>query len=172
MHDMSASSMLVHGLELEDAQYASRLVSIYILLTIALSSFRRSFNSLVKTSKANPGTVEAAVIEERRTTLARKINHWRVIQSIYMPVVALIAPPDATPSEHVHLQDLHFPSSLTQVQRNSLNPVHGLLMKEWRLRNAQAEDSIATVKRILAVRKKVYGFKASNLVGQRDGTRA
>lgn len=125
---------------------------------------------LEEASRKAPGSVASTTFEEKRTLLARKIRRWRVVQNAYMPVaVPLHQATDVSLSSKPETVPLFLPSRLSLQQRAQLAPEHGLPSKEFRLRKAQAEDSLATVKRVLRVRLKVYG---ANLVGQRNGTRA
>lgn len=124
------------------------------------------------TSKKKPGTVAAAIIEEKRTALSRKIGRWRILQAAYMPLVAMEQQDIQVSADTPEQTALNMPSSLTSVQRDALPATHDLLRKEFRLRLAQADDALDALRRVLSLRNAVYGFKRMNLVGQRDGTRA
>ena len=141
-------------------------------LCISLVHYRRVLIGLIATSKRKPGTVAAAVIEEKRTALSRKIARWRLLQAVYMPVVAADLLGVNVSSETPELQDLQLPSALAVAMRAQLLTEHDLLRKEFRLRIAQADDALDALRRVLALRNAVYGYKQVNLVGQRDGTRA
>ncbi|KAH8102763.1 hypothetical protein DFH11DRAFT_1735402 [Phellopilus nigrolimitatus] len=169
--DLTASTFLVKGLELED--------------------LGRTFKALVAARKAKPHTVQSAVLQERKTTLLSKINKWRNPQLVFMPCAAIqvaqaaadatATAPDATdnssapPSEKHFLLDippLCLPSELNSDLMGALPTRYKLHEKELRLRFAQAEDSLAELRRLLRLKSSSLTFKKLNNVGQRENTRA
>lgn len=115
--------------------------------------------------------MSAAVIEEKRGQLARKVQRWRLTQAAYMPSVAVLLQA-LTASGNPEFDSLFLPSYLTDAQRLELPRAHHLADKERRLRLAQAEDALSSLKKALGVRHAVYGLKKTNVVGQKECTRA
>ncbi|KAH8106476.1 hypothetical protein DFH11DRAFT_1691850 [Phellopilus nigrolimitatus] len=166
VHEMSPSALIVRALELEDQS--------------------RSYVALVRACKTRPQPNQAAMLEERRTALIRKVQKWRAIQLIYMPTVASLlslgeSPHDPSlsipaidnaPIIDPFIPPLLLPSSLPISIRQSLTPRLDLVAKETRLRVAQAEDALAELRRLLKIRATSIQFKKTNMVGQRAQTRA
>ncbi|KAH8115645.1 hypothetical protein DFH11DRAFT_1507356, partial [Phellopilus nigrolimitatus] len=169
--DFTASSFLVKGLEHEE--------------------LRRSFMALVATKKAKPHTIQTAALHERKTALLSKIKKWRKAQLVFMPCAAIqvaqaeadltaaasdSADTSATASAERRLlldvPPLCLPSELTDNLKSALPTRLKLLEKETRLRLAQAEDSLAELRRLLRLKSSSLTFKKINNVGQRENTRA
>ncbi|KAH8108919.1 hypothetical protein DFH11DRAFT_1516183, partial [Phellopilus nigrolimitatus] len=164
-HEMSPSALIVRGLELEDQS--------------------RYYIALVQACKTRPQPNQAAMLQERRTALVRKVQKWRTIQLVYMPTVASLLssgePPhdpsltaasiDSVPIIDPFVPPLLLPSSLPISIRQTLTPRLNLTAKETRLRAAQAEDALAELRRLLKIRATSIQFKKVNMVGQRAQTR-
>ncbi|KAH8112018.1 hypothetical protein DFH11DRAFT_1512109, partial [Phellopilus nigrolimitatus] len=172
--DLTASTFLVKGIELEELRYVVR-----------------SFAALVAAKKAKPHTIQTAVLQERKTALLSKIKKWRKAQLVFMPCAAIqVAQAEAemtaaasdpanmstTPSSERQLlldvPPLCLPSELADNLKFALPARLKLLEKEMRLRFAQAEDSLAELRRLLRLKSSSLTFKKINNVGQRENTRA
>ncbi|KAI0047219.1 hypothetical protein FA95DRAFT_1465725, partial [Auriscalpium vulgare] len=160
-HSMSPSIFIQTGLDLEDQQY---------LRVIELKGTLTSY--------------EKADLQEKRNSLARRIEAWRVVQDIYMPFVAALraiatsSPRDDDGADHsVALEkaeelDLFLPSSLPPTHR-CLGTTNGLSRIETRLRIAQADDALAEVRMHRRVTQGLADFKKLQVsgTGQAPNTR-
>jgi hypothetical protein len=111
-----------------------------------------------KTSK------QLADLQERRTNLLRQIQNWREVQLTYMPHVASIisqTPPDYILPETI---PLYLPSSLPTHIRN-LPEIKELCQLECRLRQPQADDALADVRRQRRIIQGLWQFKRINVSG-------
>ncbi|KAI0054692.1 hypothetical protein BV25DRAFT_1873293 [Artomyces pyxidatus] len=160
MHEMTASVFLSVGMELEELQRG-------ILATIKTSS------------KTAP---EKAAIKKKQSVLRHRISAWRDVQQIYMPGIShLIAAPssvldaadDGTPISEPEKMALHLPSQIS-VSLRLAGCVPGLVDKEARLRQAQAEDALHQVRRALRTRLALIRYKHVQVdgPGQKSNTRA
>ncbi|KAH8110267.1 hypothetical protein DFH11DRAFT_1547578 [Phellopilus nigrolimitatus] len=139
--DLTASTFLVKGLELEELQ--------------------RSFKALVAAKKAKPHTIQSAVAQDAANAAAF--------------AAALGSESSALPADKRLLLDvppLCLPSELNNNLKGALPTQHKLINKESRLRFAQANDSLAELRRLLRLKSASLTFKKINNVGQRENTRA
>jgi len=120
-----------------------------------------------KTSK------QLADLQTKCNALRRCILCWREIQLIYMPPVAVVlttstAPlledPDEITAAHSESLPLWFPSSLP-AHLHSSPDLSDIIDKEKRLRIAQADDSLAEIRRQQRVISSLYQFKRLNVSG-------
>ncbi|THH18836.1 hypothetical protein EUX98_g8889 [Antrodiella citrinella] len=168
-HEVSPSVFLHLGLEIEDQQ-------------------RRLRSRAVGKHSAS----ELVTLQEKRTTLGRRIELWRRIQNIYLPVAMPLyaadsassgATPssgldddldDATSAEATKVEDvpLWLPSGLSPALRTA-DCIKTIAAKECELRKAQAFDALANIRRLRRVITGISVFKKLNLVneGQRTSTR-
>ena len=118
---------------------------------------------------AHPTDLHRAKLIERQNGLQRRIDAWRKIQVLFMPtVIDLLHQPGTTDSALPYDAKLHLPSAVCSTL--SISPV--LLEYKWRLRMAQALDSLSDIRRRLEVRAHMYKYKDRFTHGQRDGTRS
>jgi hypothetical protein len=126
-----------------------------------------------KTSK------QLADLEEKRSSLIRQIRNWRPIQLAYTPHVASLLPlvlGDTADGEvqysNPESMPLYLPSSLPPdiSQRPELKDI---CEAERRLREAQADDALADVRRLRRVIQGLWQFKKLNVsgTGNRPNTR-
>ncbi|KAJ7576448.1 hypothetical protein C8J56DRAFT_800049, partial [Mycena floridula] len=147
--DVSASSMIVMGLELEELQYDTKDLGPH--------------SSLQQRTK----------IIERSTTLRRRIKSWFEVQAIYVPGISLLRACDATHSVMTEgLPDcnakLWLPSEI-----GSLLPCDPKLQKyEWDLRSAQANDSLEGIRSNLRLNAFLIKRKIDYTSGVRDTNRS
>ena len=114
-----------------------------------------------------------ADIEDKRTSLLRVIQNWREVQLAYMPqAVSYITSTLATTSEAAEKVPLYLPSSLPPHIRNQAE-LHDICDKERRLREAQADDSLAHIRRLRRVIQGMWQFKKISIsgTGNRPNTR-
>src|ERR1700751_1125189 len=145
------------ALDLEEQQYVLENVSLMRLTQI----FRRNLRLEVSKMTGTQTNKQLADLEEKRTSLRSQIQRWRQAQLVYMPCVAsLVAQSPTVPFETTESSldatellaepaesiSLHIPSSLPQHLRQ-LPGLATLLEKESRLRIAQADDTLAGIRR-------------------------
>jgi hypothetical protein len=113
-----------------------------------------------KTSKQNADN------DDKQTSLLRTIRSWREVQLAYMPQAAsFIASQSVSTSESgdsvpdvAQKAPLYLPLSLPPHIRNQAE-LRDICDKEWRLREAQADDSLAHIRRLRRVTQGMWQFK-------------
>ncbi|KAH7904101.1 hypothetical protein BJ138DRAFT_1175416 [Hygrophoropsis aurantiaca] len=152
LHDTISPSVLISsGIELEDQQ------------RILLSDLKNVGLHATDNQKAN--------LQLRVNTLRRKIENWSRAQLLYMPMVAHLRMVDDTANsqeEKVYEIKLWLPSQLP----DNITCDHRLLEYEWKLRLAQAYDSLNDLRHNLRMTTCLFKFKDKNIRGQRPNTRA
>jgi hypothetical protein len=118
-----------------------------------------------KTSK------QKADIEDKRTSLLKTIQNWREVQLAYMPQAASFIASTSVPGEAEQVP-LYLPSSLPPHIRNQAE-LRDISDKEQRLREAQADDSLAHIRRLRRVIQGMWQFKKISIsgTGNRPNTR-
>jgi hypothetical protein len=112
-------------------------------------------------------------MQERKNSLHRKIKAWTAVQHLYMPEISAIrARADrAAPTTSAEIAPfdlpLHLPSSLPV--GTACLPI--LRHHEFKLREAQAYESLDELRDHLRLRTHMYQYKDKNIVGQRANTR-
>ena len=129
---------------------------------------RRTLRFEVSNIKGRQTSKQQADLQEKRTSLLRRIHRWREVQLVYTPCVAplfapsLNIPDERRPVEHAEAIHLHLPSSLPVNLRQSITDV---CERERRLREAQADDSLAEIRRQRRIIKGLWQFKKLNVAG-------
>jgi hypothetical protein len=101
-------------------------------------------------------TLQANELQEKRNTLHRHIENWRQIQAVYMPAVAgLLTATPAAAASNPESTPLYLPSDLPQEPLVA----RSLADKERRLRLAQANDSLAKLKRLIRITMGLWEYK-------------
>lgn len=131
--------------------------------------------------KSTKTSKQHADLQEKRNTLARRIQQWREVQLAYMPSVAVMivraggatgsADPDvASPSTLPENTPLYLPSALSVNVRTSMD---NIVKKELRLRMAQADEALEDVRRGRRMITGLVQFKKLNIsgAGNRPNTR-
>lgn len=144
----------------------------YLSKTTTLTfSFRIRLKADKKDLDASATPLQLAKIQERQNSLLRKIKTWIAVQQLYMPEVApLRAAADRTQTGKTDSFDipLHLPSSLPSRVR-----VKAVLYDyEFRLRRAQAYESLDDLRGQLRMRTHMWQYKDKNVRGQGANTRA
>jgi len=123
---------------------------------------------------ASATNLQLAKMQERKNALQRKIKAWTTIQHLYIPEVAALRvhedrevsndAPEIAPYD----LPLHLPSSLPARIPCTLK----LRQYEFRLREAQAHESLEELRHHLRLRTHMYKYKDKNITGQRANTRS
>jgi hypothetical protein len=137
----------------------------------------------VEKTKGLRTSKQLAELQEKRTALLRLIQNWREVQLVYMPHVASLiqgAPvadgnggatsvPSDTYAENI---PLFLPSSLPARIR-ALPELQDICNLERRLREPQADDALAEVRRQRRIIQGLWQFKRLNVsgTGNRPNTR-
>ncbi|KAK7045173.1 CxC2 domain-containing protein [Favolaschia claudopus] len=163
LHGRSATAFLVAGIQIEDSQ-------------------RRIITQL-KGSAALVAADRENKIQEWRHSLLVKINKFRALQRIYMPGAgAALEAHEASrdsdaPPPHAEMVKLFMPSEMAQLHpRNPPDPLHGCIPglpeMEAKLRVAQCENSLASLRARLHAKRHLISFRNANITGQVPSTRA
>ena len=114
---------------------------------------------------------ESADIQEKRNSLAHRIQQWCEVQLAYTPTVAALLVSDLTNSdlpspsfETPESTNLFLPSSLPPNLRDN-ETIKKIAAKELRLRIAQADDSLADIRRLHRLITGLTNFKKLNVSG-------
>jgi hypothetical protein len=137
------------------------------------------FKRELSRTKGKKSSKQLADLEEKRSSLIRQIRVWRPIQLAYTPHVASLLPlvqGDTTDGDgqysNPESMPLYLPSSLPPdiSQRPELKEIRET---EYRLREAQADDALAEVRRLRRVIQGLWQFKKLNVsgTGNRPNTR-
>ncbi|KAF8874974.1 hypothetical protein BD779DRAFT_1613491 [Infundibulicybe gibba] len=151
--DISPSNLIFQGIELEDLQ-------------------RRLKADINRMSSAATELQQAKLID-RSARLRRRIEAWMEVQLLYIPGISKIrARADeeggSESIEAVCTMELMLPSQVfTRVNMRS-----EFLEYEWRLRFAQAHDTLHHLRRHLLLQKHMYTFKDRYGHGQKHHTRS
>ncbi|KAJ7343885.1 hypothetical protein DFH08DRAFT_701870 [Mycena albidolilacea] len=159
LHGRSATAFLVAGIQIEDAQ--RRIVA------------ELKGTALVAADRENK-------IQEWRHALLVKIAKFRTLQKIYMPgaaraLEAAEGERDAdVPPPKAEAVKLFMPSEMTPDNDNDTlrGSVLGLVDMEAKLRVAQCENSLASLRSRLHAKRHLITFRNSNVTGQVQSTKA
>lgn len=138
------------ALDLEEQQ----CVHFYLLYILSSHlNYRRTLRQLITQMRGKQTSKQQADLQDKRTTLLRRIQRWREIQLTYVPCVGPILAAalcmqdtDSPVQEPAELVPLHLPSSLPGHLRDT-NDLSSIIEKEKRLRVAQADDALAEIRR-------------------------
>jgi hypothetical protein len=116
-------------------------------------------------------------IQDRRLTLLTKLQKFRKLQAVFMPGVARLIEeeeeardPDAPPPKAEKIK-LWMPNELEPADRVA-GCVRGLVENEAKLRVAQCQNTLVTLRSRLHSKRFFISFRYSNLAGQRQATKA
>ncbi|KIK74770.1 hypothetical protein PAXRUDRAFT_19553 [Paxillus rubicundulus Ve08.2h10] len=113
-------------------------------------------------------TQEAKLVE-RSNTLQRRIDSWVKLQQLFVPVLASLRTRNTQNSDNsLETFDLMLPSQMGR----SMHYGEKFQRIEWRLHDAQAHDSLHSLRSNLRVQSYVLKYKDRNLCGQGANTRA
>ncbi|KAJ7040201.1 hypothetical protein C8F04DRAFT_948750, partial [Mycena alexandri] len=150
VHDVSPSSFIVAGLDLEEEQRRVRV------------------QAELKRAQTTEMQIDLGAL---RTKLNRAISRFRKIQQAYMPVavqaLGAMALPANTLAENVPLM---LPSALTKDQRERC--VGGLEHVEAMMRNAQCRTSLVRLRNQLHIKSRLLVYKKGHARHQGANTRS
>ncbi|KAF8335185.1 hypothetical protein F5887DRAFT_892104 [Amanita rubescens] len=116
-------------------------------------------------------------LQEKRNALVHRFQAWRPVQLAYMPHVSSLIPgldDDTAPEYYANPESITvlFPSSLT-CELLALPGVRGLAQQECQLRESQANDALADIRRLRRIIQGFWHFKKVNVsgTGNRPNTR-
>lgn len=119
--------------------------------------------------------LQQTTVQRRETALLKKIEAWSKVQLLYMPCVAAIrardtakATKDGADDEAAYQIPLYLPSSLPSGTRCEKQ----LQEYEWRLRYAQANDALDSLRYHLRLESQVLNFKYRFARGQVDNLKS
>ncbi|KAJ7314160.1 hypothetical protein DFH08DRAFT_972914 [Mycena albidolilacea] len=159
LHGRSATAFLTAGIQIEDAQ---RRITTELAGTVLIAADREN------------------KIEEWRHALLVKINKFRALQRIYMPGAGpaisnaeAARDPDAPPPRPEKIK-LWMPSDMATVGDDDIlrGCIPGLVDMEARLRVAQCDNSLASLRSRLHAKRWLIGFRNENVTGQVHATKA
>ncbi|KAJ3510330.1 hypothetical protein NMY22_g16006 [Coprinellus aureogranulatus] len=148
--DMSPSHLICRGLDLE--------------------SEMRSLKESMKKTWDHSRDRELTRVQLKANTIVRKVDAWYRTLQLFIPSTILLREECTESSKTVKAYDLPLwlPS---QIGRRA--PVdRGLYEIEFKLRNAQAQDALSTIRRNLQRRVTVWDLKDRWLRGQKQNTKA
>ncbi|KAG6849505.1 hypothetical protein H0H93_007961 [Arthromyces matolae] len=150
--DVPPGRLIAQGLELEDHQRILRIDS---------TKIDESSTSLQRSK-----------IIERSNRLFRKIEAWMSIQSLYIPLASTLRLRDDQlgSEEHVPTADINLYLPSEMVGKAYCDPK--FLDIEWRLRWAQAHETLHEIRRIILLRSQMRKSKEELITGQRMHTRS
>ncbi|KAJ6462537.1 hypothetical protein C8R45DRAFT_1064445 [Mycena sanguinolenta] len=159
LHGRSATAFLVAGIQIEDSQ--QRVLA------------KLKGTALVAADRENK-------IQEWRHSLLVKIDKFRTLQKIYMPGAARAledfeASRDSdAPPPKAELVKLFMPSQMQPANAadNVRGCIPGLVDMEAKLRVAQCENSLASLRSRLHAKRHLISFRNSHVVGQVQSTKA
>ncbi|TFK78062.1 hypothetical protein K466DRAFT_446088, partial [Polyporus arcularius HHB13444] len=126
LHDkFSAGSMIIVGVELEELQ--------------------RRLKTEVEALTDHATDIQRAKVQERQNVLRRRIDAWTEIQQLYMPGIATYRVRLISQVEDCYLPH-NIPLLLPSAAASFIPCAPSLLQQEWRLRCAQAFDSLGDLR--------------------------
>ena len=132
---------------------------------------RRGLTQEIASFKGKLTPHESADVQEKRNSLAHRIQQWREVQLAYTPTVATLLVSALTNSdlpspsfETPESTNLFLPSSLPSKLRDN-SSIKKIAAKELRLRIAQADDSLADIRRLRRLITGLTNFKKLNVSG-------
>ncbi|KIJ90500.1 hypothetical protein K443DRAFT_116509 [Laccaria amethystina LaAM-08-1] len=156
-HKVSMMGFFSMGFDIEDQQFI--------------------FKTELSKTKGKKTSKQLADLEEKRSALIHQIHLWRTIQLAYTPHVATLLPLIHDDGNASHLLNpesvpLFFPSSLPASVRKlpEIKEIHDI---ERRLREPQADDALADIRRLRRIITGLWLFKKLNVsgTGNRPNTR-
>ena len=166
---VSPSVLVATGIDLEAEQYSHLCMA---LLHADYALPRRSLATEAKQVWEHAQDRQRTKFQLRSNALQRKIEYWCKFQLLYCPAVATLHIPspndNGASSIKPHLIPLWLPSQING--RVSVDT--SLVNIEWKLRHAQAYESLESLRRYLQFRAYLYKFKDRFIRGQGANTRA
>ncbi len=168
LHDkFSAGSMIIVGVELEELQYVCPILA---PPSVSQPFRRRRLKTEVEALTDHATDIQRAKVQERQNVLRRRIDAWTEIQQLYMPGIATYRVRLISQVEDCYLPH-NIPLLLPSAAVSFIPCAPSLLQQEWRLRCAQAFDSLGDLRGHIEMRTHLYKFKDRFARGQRANTR-
>lgn len=172
-HKVSVMGFFSMGFDIEDRQSVS---TVFSRLNLMYSRF--IFKNELSRTKGKKTSKQLADLEEKRSSLIRHIQLWRPVQLAYTPHVATLLPfvheVDEFTNQYANPESvpLFFPSSLPSSIR-ALPEIEEIRNAERRLREPQADDALAEIRRLRRIITGLWLFKKMNVsgTGNRPNTR-
>lgn len=137
------------------------------LLTI---SFER--RALARKVQGQKTTLDEAEIQEKRNVLTRRLEAWLAVRDVYIREGSQDDHRSLSTSARPELTPLRLPSALTQLVRDA-TCLFGTADIERRIRLAQADDSLAELRRQLRMTSGLWNYKSKQVgASQKVSTRA
>ena len=164
--EISGSTLISAGLELQEQQYVSISCYRYDINYMSRRLLKTDISSLV----SHPTDNQLAKLQEHTNVLKRCIDNWQEVQLLFMPSVAQLRDKNVQPGGTVKVEDikLFIPS---EICTQASCPIK-LCEHEWKLREAQAHEALRDICHFLCIRAHLYKFKDSNVRGQVANTQA
>lgn len=122
-----------------------------------------------------PTVLQTAHFQERRIAIRKTIQHFRELQTVYMPGLrSVLQDPSVLDDSAETLAEgvrLHFPSELPSADRDRAC-ANGFADIEARVRHADASEALDDLRRNLRTRTYLNKWRGKNVSGQNRGTRA
>ena len=153
VHNISAISMLIIGLDLEEQQW------VLVFLTAHGVLLNSSCRALLQ--REVRGTAQQTRMYEQRTSFHRRLKNFRQIQTLYMPIVCQKVAKDPSSTEAPQLIEktpLYLPSSLSPADR-LIGCTIGLAGAELNLRQAQCRDALEQLRTMIHIRARLIQYK-------------
>ena len=134
------------------------------------SLFRRSLKQTMKQTWDHSRDRELTKVQLKSNTIVKKVDAWYRVLQLYIPSTVLLREKHAESSSKVKAYDLPLwlPS---EIGRQAPVP-RSLVEIEFKLRQAQAQDALSTIRRNLQRRVTVWDLKDRWLRGQSANTKA
>lgn len=168
--DVPPGRLIAQGLELEDHQCVCLLLDFFLSCTH--QECRRLLRNEIKGLGPHSTSLQRSRVVERSNRLFRKIEAWISIQVLYMPTAASLRLREdrLSNSEHVATADikLYLPSAMV----DKVYCDRKFQEIEWRLRYAQAHETLYEIRSAILTRSQMYKSKDTLVRGQRMHTRS
>ncbi|PPQ76759.1 hypothetical protein CVT24_012280 [Panaeolus cyanescens] len=149
--------------------------TVFVGMGLDIEDTQRRIQKLAKKATPKSSQSEGGLTEER-TQLRNQIRAFEILQPIYMPGL-LQYQEDNGPfdlAEHPEDHTIWLPSRIaTAEDRLTVCRVSANLPDiEERLRTGRCYDALASLRRALKLKQRLWHFKGKNVRGQREGTRS
>lgn len=168
--DISPSQLICRGIDLETDMYVISS-PMHALFSEVLTLFnRRALKQSMKQTWDHSRDRELTRVQLKSNTIVRKVDAWYRVLQLFIPPTILLREEHAESPKTVKAYDLPLwlPSQIGR--RASVD--RSLVEIEFKLRFAQAQDALCTIRRNLQRRVTVWDLKDRWLRGQSANTRA
>lgn len=175
VHEVSPSTFIIAGLDLEEQQYVPHINSYLLTLTNHISRRRICVEMELKTAST---VKQKTDVIEQRTKLSRNIARFRTLQATYMPasLQSLAQRPLSSSSVEgtavlVENIPLCLPSALSKEERTN-GCRSGLWEIEWKLRDAQCRTALDRLRNQLHIKSRLLTYRGTQVRHQGATTRS